>query len=162
MFEEITGMLVKSLDVVFAPLAVFSPATSLFIVSAFITVLVMVLTRLTTNKKAMKEIKEKMQSIREQMTAAQKIGDTTGANKFLAEMMSTNNDYMKQMYKGLFVSLIVISLFLPWLNYTYEAKTVASLPFDVPFIGRELSWILWYVLVSFTIGWVIRKIFGFD
>jgi uncharacterized membrane protein (DUF106 family) len=53
-------------------------------------------------------------------------------------------------------------LFLPWLNYTYEAKVVASLPFDVPFIGHELSWILWYVLVSFTIGWVIRKLFGFD
>lgn len=162
MFEQITGMLVKSVGTVFAPLAVFNPAISLFIIASFITVLVIVLNRFATNKKAMKEIKERMQDIREQLTAAQKIGDKENIDKFLSEMMSINNEYMKHMYKGLFVSLIVIGIFLPWLKHAYSATAVASLPFSVPLIGSELSWILWYILVSFTMGWVIRKLLGFD
>jgi len=162
MFEQITGMLVKGVGIVFAPLAVFNPAISLFIVSSFITVLVIFLNKFTTNREAMKEIKDRIQSIREQLTAAQKIGDTENANKFLSEMLSVNNEYMKHMYKGLFLSLIVIAIFLPWIKHAYSATGVAALPFDAPFIGSELNWILWYILVSFTMGWVIRKLLGFD
>lgn len=162
MFEQITGMLVKSVDTIFAPLAIFNATTSLFIVSCIITAVIIILNRFTTNRKAIKEIKEKMQNIREQLTAAQKIGDTKSADKFLSEMMNINNEYMKHMYKGLFVSLIVITIFFPWVRYSYGAAAVASLPFDVPFIGGKLNWILWYILVSFTMGWVIRKLLGFD
>lgn len=162
MFEEITGMLVNAVGFVFAPLAVFSPAVSLFIVSSLITVIVIALNGLTTNRSAVKEIKNKMQNIREQLTAAQKSGDKQGADKFLSEMMGVNNDYMKQMYKGLFISLVVITLFLPWMRYAYGTAAVASLPFEAPFIGNKLDWIMWYILVSFTVGWILRKMLGFD
>lgn len=162
MFEEITGMLVSGVGFVFAPLAAFNPAVSLFIVSSLITILVIALNRLTTNRKAVKEIKEKMQGIREQMTAAQKLGDKESVNKSLSEMMAVNNEYMKQMYKGLFVSLIVITIFLPWMKFAYGTAAVASLPFEAPFIGSKMDWILWYILVSFTIGWVLRKMLGFE
>lgn len=160
MLEQITGMLVNVVGTIFAPLAIFNPAISLFIVSSFITILVTGLNRLVTNKKAMKEIKDRLQSIREQLTAAQKIGDSENVSKFLKEMMSVNNEYMKHTYKGLFISLIVVALFLPWLGHNYGAMTVASLPFDLPVIGSELNWILWYILVSFTMGWVLRKLLG--
>jgi uncharacterized membrane protein (DUF106 family) len=39
---------------------------------------------------------------------------------------------------------------------------VAELPFNVPMVGSSVDWIFWYILVSFTIGWVVRKVFGFD
>lgn len=162
MLEGITGMLVNVVDTAFSPLAIFNPAISLFIVSTFITVLVIVLSKFATNRKAMKEIKDKLQDIREQLTAAQKSGDNESASKFLSEMMSVNNEYMKHMYKGLFVSLIVITIFLPWVRYSYGTGAVASLPFNVPMLGSELNWVLWYILVSFTMGWVIRKLFGFE
>lgn len=160
MFEEITNALAGAMGTVFSPLMVFGPTVSIFILSFIITVSIITITRLVTNKKVMDELKEKMNMIKEQMTAAQKIGDTENASKFMKEMMSTNSQIMKHMYKGLFVSLIIVMLFLPYMGVQYEGMTVALMPFELPFIGNELTWIFWYVLVSFTIGWVIRKLLG--
>jgi uncharacterized membrane protein (DUF106 family) len=160
MIDQITGMLAGAVGMIFSPLSVLNPAVSLFIVSSIITVLIVTFTRIVTNKKAMDEVKQKMQEIREQLTAAQKIGDNESASKFLKEMMSINSQYMKHMYKGLFVSLIIVALFLPYLGSNYGGMAVASLPFELPVIGTELTWIFWYVLVSFTMGWVLRKLLG--
>jgi len=162
MFEDITGMVVGGMDAAFAPLMPFGPMASLFVVSAIITVSVLLLGRLLTNNKAVKELRTKMQELREQMTAAQKAGDKDTANKLLEQTMQMNNEFMKHSYKSLFVSLIVIYLFLPWLNHSYGGMTVAALPFALPFVGANLTWALWYILVSFTIGWVVRKLFGFE
>jgi uncharacterized membrane protein (DUF106 family) len=162
MFEEITGMIVSGVDVVLGPLATLSPIMSLFIVSSLITVVVIVLNRLLSNQKAMKEVREKMQEAREAMTLAQKAGDKQAVDRHMNDMMSMNNQFMKYSYVSLMISLVVISIFLPWMKVKYEGMTVAALPFAVPFVGTSLTWILWYVLVSFTIGWVVRKVFGFE
>jgi len=162
MFEEITGMLVGGMDAAFAPLMPFGPMASLFIVSAIITLSVLFLGRLLTNNKAVKELRAKMQELREQMTAAQKSGDRDTANKLLEQTLQLNNEFMKHSYKTLIVSLVILYLFLPWLNHSYAGLTVAALPFPVPFVGGSLSWVLWYILVSLAIGWVVRKLFGFE
>ena len=116
MFEEITGMLVGGMDATFAPLMPMGPMVSLFVISAAITIAVLLLGRLLTNNKAVKELRLKMQELREQMTTAQKAGDTTTANKLLEQTLQMNNEFMKHSYKSLFVSLVVLYLFLPWLN----------------------------------------------
>jgi uncharacterized membrane protein (DUF106 family) len=160
MLEQITGMLVNGFNLIFSPLFAFSPIVSLLIVSSFLTILVLGLNRVVTNRKLIKEIKDRMEQVRENLTAAQKIGDKENVNKLLAEMMSVNNTYMRQTFKAMIVSLVVIALFLPWLRYKYEGMTVATLPFTLPFIGNSLSWIYWYILVSFSIGWVVGKFLG--
>ena len=160
MIESITGAVINAINVIFSPLSVFSPIISLLIVSSLLTVLVLGLNRIVTNRKLIKEIKDKMQDVREKLTAAQKAGDKENANKFLAEMMNINNRYMKQTFKAMIVSLVVLGLFLPWLKYKYDGMTVAILPFSLPLIGSSLSWIYWYILVSFAVGWVAGKFLG--
>jgi len=162
MFEQITGMLVSTLDFVFLPLAVLNPAISLFIISAFITLLTTFINKLLTDTKLVSELKESMDDIREKLTDAQKSGNKDEVSKFLDEMMSLNSKYMKHAYKTLIVSLILIAIFLPWVKQTYGGMAVANLPFNVPLVGSNLNWIFWYILVSFTIGWVVRKVFGFS
>lgn len=162
MFEEITNALAGAMGSVFSPILAFGPTVSIFILSCIVTLTIIAITRLITNKKAMDELKENMNMIKEQMTAAQKIGDTENASKFMKEMMDTNGKLMKHMYKGLFVSLIIVMLFLPFMSVQYEGMTVALMPFELPVIGNELTWIFWYVLVSFTIGWVVRKMLGMN
>jgi len=160
MIDQITGALIGALNIIFSPLSAFSPVVSLLIVSAFLTVLVLGLNRIVTNRKLIKEIKDKMQEIRENLNNAQKMGDKENTNKYLAEMMSMNNTYMKQTFKAMIVSLVVLGLFLPWLRYRYEGMAVATLPFALPFIGSSLSWLYWYILVSFSIGWVLGRFLG--
>jgi uncharacterized membrane protein (DUF106 family) len=161
-FEQLIGVF----NAVFFPLFVYQPHISLLIISSFLTVLLLVVNRFTVNKNLVKEIKSKMEEAREHLTTAQKENRTEDASKHMNEMMQANSQYMKVTFKTLIISIVLISLFLPWLRYTYEVTykgvPVAKLPFSLPFIGNDLSWLLWYIFVSFTIGWVIRKLAGMD
>jgi len=138
------------------------PTLSLLITSSLVTALLVVITRLLMNKKIVDEIKNRMEEIREQLTAAQKAGDTELANKHLADMMKTNSEYMRQTFKALIVSIVVVSIFLPFLKSGYEGMAAIKLPFSVPFLGSQMTWIYWYILVSFAMGWVLRKILEVD
>jgi uncharacterized membrane protein (DUF106 family) len=153
MLEPITGLVT---------LIATKPTLSLLIVSSLITALLVVLTRLLVNKKVVTEIKDKMEEIREQLTVAQKAGDTEQANKHLTDMMNINKDYMRQTFKALVVSLIVVSVLLPFLKSNYEGMTAIKLPFSVPFLGSQITWIYWYILISFAVGWSLRKVLEVD
>jgi len=151
-----------ALALVFAPLHVFPPIISLLLLSSFLTVLILVITRFFVNTKVLREIKDEMEKIREQLTMAQKSGDKEAADTHLSKMMEVNSKYMKHSFKATIVSIVVLALFLPYLKFKYEGLIVARLPFAIPFVGTNLGWLGWYVLVSFMIGWVVRKIAGMD
>jgi len=150
--------LVQVFDFLLGPLTVFKPVVSLLLVSTILTVIVILLNRALVNKDLLKEIKSRMEETREKMTKAQKDGRTEDVDKFLAEMVKSNNEYMKHTFKTLLASLIVLALFLPWIKYKFEGMSVAALPFNLPLLGSQLDWIWWYVLISLAVGWVIRKI----
>lgn len=139
---------------------VFKFHVSLFLISIFLTVLVLLVNRLAVNRKLMKEIKERITEIRENLTKAQKEGNAEDTNKFFSELMKNYNQYLKLNFKALIISLAIIAIFFPWMKYKYEGLTIANLPFSLPVIGSSLNWIMWYILVSFAIGWVIKKLFG--
>jgi uncharacterized membrane protein (DUF106 family) len=162
MFEQITGMLIGTFNLVLSPLSIFSPHVSLLIVSIILTSLVLVINKFSMNKKVMAELKQKMAEIRENLAQAQKSGNTEEVNKFLGEMMSMNNQYMRQTFKAMIISIVILALFLPWLNYKYGGAAIVKLPFEVPVVGMSLSWVLWYTLVSFSMGWVIKKLLGIE
>ena len=149
--------LIAAFDLIFSPLAFLKPHVSLLIVSTILTLIVLFLNRIAVNKNLMKEVKTKMEEIKENLTRAQKDGNTEEINKFLAEMMNANSQYLKQNFRTLLISIVVISLFLPWLGYKYGGAAVA-LPFSLPIIGSSLGWTYWYILVSVAVGWVIRKL----
>jgi uncharacterized membrane protein (DUF106 family) len=162
MFEQITGMIIAALDVAFSPISILSPHVSLLIISIILTAIVLLINRFSINKKLMEEIKHKMEEIRESLTQAQKAGNTEEVNRFLNEMMKTNSQYMRQMLKAMVISIIILALFLPWLNYKYGGMSIVKLPFELPVLGASLNWVWWYVLVSFAMGWIIKKILGMD
>jgi uncharacterized membrane protein (DUF106 family) len=158
---EIFQPLNFALDFLFAPLTAFPVHVTIFIFSFFLTSLLLGINRLLLNKNLVKQIRERMESARENLNQAQKEGNKENIQKFLNELMHINNQYMRQTIKTLFASLIVLAIFLPWLSYKFGTATAAVLPFDVPFLGTSISWLYWYVLVSFTIGWLLRRLFGF-
>ncbi len=160
--EQITAMAVSSVNVVFGPMTIFPPYISLAILSIALTVIVVVLGRIVTNKKIVSEIKAKTEDLRVKLADAQKEGNKEGVNQLMTELMKTQNQYMKHSFKMMIISLVVISLFLPWAQYTYSAQSVATLPFSLPFIGSSLSWAYWYILISFSVGWIIRKLLGVE
>ena len=147
-------------DALFSPITIFPYYVSVLIISALLTFAVLLINRLLVNKNVVKEIKTKMEGIKENLNQAQKLGNKEHANKLIDEMMRTNNQYMKHTFKALIVSMIVISLFLPWVGEKYKGLTVALLPFNLPFVGASMEWLYWYILVSITLGWIANKLLG--
>lgn len=154
MLEQITGMF----DFVLSPIAAFPPHLAILITSFLVTAMIIGINRLFTKRSVIQEIKNRIEEIRENLTRAQKEGNTENINKFLNEMIKANNEYMKYTFKTLIISIVIATLFLPWLSYKYSGLTVATLPFSVPLIGSELNWIYWYILASLTIGWILNKL----
>jgi uncharacterized membrane protein (DUF106 family) len=154
MFEFVTALI--------APLMATKPVLSLLIVSSAMTAIVVVMTRLMINKKVVGEIKDKMENIREQLTAAQKAGNTEEANKHMADMMKVNSEYMRQTFKALMASIIVLALFVPFLKQSYEGMAVVTMPLTVPVLGSSLNWVYWYILVSLAMGYLLRKLLEVD
>lgn len=169
-FEQITGMIISALDVAFAPIIAINPVLSLFIVSTVISLLILGINMLLINKNTVKKIKDSMSELREAMTKAQKLGNTEEATKLMNELMKLNSQYFKKTYKSLVVSLVIVFLFLPWVGFRY-AELELGVPFvgysvrsiTIPVLGSEIqAWMVWYILVSFTIGWVLRKLLAID
>ena len=125
--------------------------------------LIVVLTyRFFIDRNLVKKLKEEMKDIKERVMEAQIKGDLKEVNKMINEMTKLNATYMKQMIKPMMITTFILILVFPWIKHTYSGKTVVELPFKLPGGGTGLSWIWWYIIVSFTIGWVLRKILGVE
>jgi len=158
MFE----FLFSAFDFAFYPLTLVSPIIAVFLVSAFITILITVINKFLINQNLVRSLKKRMEEVRDNISQAQKSGDNEKANKFLNEMLEINNQYMGQIFRALTVSIIVIILILPWVQFKYGSVVVAKLPMMIPYVGNEMNWFWWYAIVTLNIGWFIRKILAIE
>jgi uncharacterized membrane protein (DUF106 family) len=151
-----------------SPIFSLHPILAIFIFSVAVTLIITLINKFAVNRKLMKEIKARMTEIRENLSKAQKEDRKEEVNKLMSEYMKINTQFMKQTFKSLFISLIVIMLFLPVLNLKYGANkdegrervVVAQLPFSLPVIGNQMGWLLWYFLISLSSSITFKKIIG--
>ncbi|MEM5793853.1 MAG: EMC3/TMCO1 family protein [Candidatus Aenigmatarchaeota archaeon] len=135
----------------------FRPHILLLIISSAITLFLFFLNRLLVKKDVLKEIKTRMIEIRENLAKAQASGNNEEINKYLNELLKINSEYMRQNLKILVVSMVVIIAVLPFISNAFSGMSV-SIPFEIPFIGSKLNWSIWYILVSFSVGWAIKRL----
>lgn len=147
-------------DAIFSPITGLPYHVSVLLISMMLTLVVLGLNRILVKQHIINQIKTKMQEIKENLNRAQKEGNKETVNNLVSEMMKTNNEYMKHTFRSLIVSMIVVSMFLPWVGAKYQGLTVASLPFTLPFVGSSLEWLYWYILVSITAGFILNKLLG--
>lgn len=154
-------MITGFLNIVFAPLLALNPIITIFIMG-----LVVITTTNLLNKKFLgtenaKLLKKKMQEMREKMLSAQKIGDTKVVNECMKEIMKFNSQYFKFTLKPLVISMFIVILILPWLRANYSGNVLVSMPQLLPVVGGyEVSWFIWYIICTFSLSLVIRKIIG--
>jgi uncharacterized membrane protein (DUF106 family) len=103
------------------------------------------------------------------LSKAQKEGKTEEINKYMNEYMKLNTESMKQQFKSLLISIVFIMMFLPILNLKYSGMEILKMPFPFPLIAFKpfhfyLSqiggWVIWYFIVSLSIGVTFKKIIG--
>lgn len=154
-------MISELLNPILSPLLVFPPVLTIFFVGLIIITITNLVNKKALGTEAAKEIKKKMQELREKMLTAQKAGNTKEMNEYLSEIMKANSKYFKFTLKPLVISMFLIILIFPWLRATFTGSIVAAIPAAFPIIGGyELSWFIWYIICSFSLSLVIRKIIG--
>src|SRR2546422_1335145 len=131
---------VQAVDFVFGPLTIFPAHITILLVSTLISVIILALNRVVINRKIVDEIRLKMEQLKEDITRAQKEKNSENIQKFMNELLKVNNQYMKHMFKTMVISLVIVSIFLPWLGWKYSASTVA-VPFTLPLLGSHIGWL---------------------
>jgi uncharacterized membrane protein (DUF106 family) len=117
-----------------------------------------VLSKVLTNQKELKKIKNEMQFFKEKMEKSRKSGDTAKAEQFMNDMLKSSNKQLKQTMKPLFISMIIFFTAFQFLGATYS-DIVISLPFAFPFLGTEINWFWWYLIVVMPSSMLLRKFF---
>lgn len=160
MVFDLLNPLAVLVDPVFAPLLGLKPHIGLFLFSSVLTAIIYGINKLMVNRKVAKEIKDKLALVKENLTKAQKEGRKDDISKFLSEYMAINNQYLRQTFKVMIVTFLVVIILFPWASSRFSGTIVAELPFALPFIGTTMGWISWYILVSITGSWLLRKFIG--
>jgi uncharacterized membrane protein (DUF106 family) len=140
----------------------FTPIVAIFLIGAGISIATSLINKKFLGTGLAKEVKEKMNGIRAKMLEAQKSGNVNTVNECIKEMMKTNSEYMKFMFKPMIISIVLVLLVMPLVSNTYQGLTVATIPSSFPVIGGyKLSWFWWYFICTFVVSTILRKLFEF-
>ena len=126
MMLSITG---SFLDAWLKPLTAQDPSLVLFLVSLTLAFLTIVVTKYTTNQKALKGLKEKMDGIQKKMKGLQKNVHDKNSQKEMGllnvELMKISGEQMKHSMRATLFTLIPFILVFGWLSahYSYSPLT---------------------------------------
>lgn len=127
------------------------------IISIFLSLLMVILTRLLTNQDEIRKAKREMQFYQDKIKKLQESGDKEAVSKLSNDMLKASGKQLRQSMKPMFISLIIFAIALWWLGTTY-GELVVSIPFAIPFIGAEFNWFWWYLVIVLPTSFLFRKI----
>lgn len=151
-------MFETELSAMFAPVLGLEPVIGLFILAAFVSLILTLPYKFLVDQKKMREHKEKIKEIQKQMKEVQKT-DPEKSNKLLSEMLALSNRQMMSNFKPMIPGMLLVLLVLPWVAVTFTGS-IALLPFSLPFFGNDLGWLMWYFLASLPTTYIFRKMLG--
>ena len=135
----------------------------IFIVSTLVSLFITLVTARVIDQRKMREVKKKMKELQKRLKKAQKAGNMKEVKKINTEMMSVQREMMGTSFKPMFYTMIPIFLVFSWLRYTVPPSiTVVMLPFELPKYGTTLGWFGWYILSSFAVSPLLKKILNIE
>lgn len=162
MVEAIFNMYIGILDGILSPLLMLKPVIAILLISTIFSIISIIISILAVNRQRLKEVKEKMLMLQEDIKNAQKRMDGEAINKLTREALMINLQMFKLKSKSILFIFIILVPFFPWLDHHYGGIPVAKLPVPLPLIGSSIGWILWYIFVSLTISYVIQRLLGLE
>lgn len=175
MVQEFLDPVFKTLDGLFWPLFHMSSNTKfniifgVMLISLLVSALIVGITSKVVDQKRMKELKAKTASYQEKIKKAQKRKDMKKVSSIQKEMMKYQKEMMGMSMKPMMYTMIPIIVIFTWLrNYDYLNEFIAqqgyliALPFTMPKFGSTLGWLGWYILCSFPMSVLIKKIFKIE
>lgn len=110
------------LNIVFAPLLKLPAIWAVLIMSFLISILIILITKYTTNQEMMKSLKEEMKSYQKQMKELK--NNPTKMMEMQKKAMESNMKYMSHSLKPTLITLIPIFLIFGWMNATFAYESI--------------------------------------
>jgi uncharacterized membrane protein (DUF106 family) len=119
------------------------------------------ISRFIGDQDAVKNLKREMKSLNDKVKKAQKAGNTAEMNRHSSDLMKLSGKQfqlnMKPMMFSMFMFFIIFGFFS-----TYYAELVVPVPFNIPFIGNQLGWFHWYIIIVLPMSFMFRKLLSVE
>ena len=133
----------------------------LLIISLFLSLVMVIITKVLTNQDVIKSAKREMKFYQEKIKKAQSSGDKGSIAKLSNDMLKASSKQMKQSMKPMVASLIIFMIALWWLGANY-GELIINLPITLPFLGTGLNWFWWYLIIVLPTSFIFRKMLGVE
>jgi len=120
-----------------------NPRVGLMILSFIVTLFITIVTHFMTDKKRMRELKDKQKFLREEMKKNK--GNPQKVMELNKQMMEDLPEQMKQSFKPMIITIIPLLILFKWLKGTFAD----ILP----------GWIWYYIGFSMVFSIILRKVF---
>ena len=133
----------------------------LFFFAFIVNVINILIYKFTIDVNKVKEIKNNIQVLSKKAKEKMKSGEKEEYDKLTKEMMQLNSEYMRIMIRPMTLTFFPAIIIFAFLLNIYKDKSF-SLPFALPFIGNSINWILFYVILTIALNFIIKKLFELE
>jgi uncharacterized membrane protein (DUF106 family) len=130
-------------------------------ISAVMSLATVLISKLASNQSAIRNLKLEMKSLNERVKKAQKAGDTKEMNRLSSELMKLSGRQFHLNMKPMLLSLAMFMLVL-WFLGAYYTEVVVPSPVSIPFIGNQLGWFHWYLIIVLPGSFLFRKLLAVE
>lgn len=113
------------------------------------------------DQSAVRNLKADMKKLNERIKKAQKAGNTKEMNKHSGDLMKLSGKQFQLNMKPMMVSMVLfIGMF--WFFGAFYTGLVVQVPFSIPFIGNQLGWFHWYLIIVIPMSFLFRKVLAVE
>jgi uncharacterized membrane protein (DUF106 family) len=123
-----------------------SPRISIIILSFMVTLFITVITYYMTDRKRMKELKDKQKSLRVEIKKHR--DNPQKMMELNKQMLEDMPEQLKHSFKPMLITMIPIIIVFAWLRSTFALTVLAK------------TWFWWYIGSSIAFSIFLRKVFG--
>jgi uncharacterized membrane protein (DUF106 family) len=129
----------------------------IFLLSLGLSLLMTLASKFLANQQEMKKAKKDMEFFRDKASKAQKSGDLKKSNEYMSDMMKASSRQFRLNMKPMMFSFLIVILAASWFGVTYGTAKILS-PVNIPFLGSQLNWFWWYVIIVLPFSTIFRKL----
>ena len=123
-----------------------NPRISIIVLSFVVTLFITIVNYFMTDRKRMKEIKEKQKRLRAELKQFK--DNPQKMMEINKQMMEDMPEQLKHSFKPMLVTIIPLIILFKWLRASFAITAIAG------------TWFWWYIGASILFSMILRKIFG--
>ena len=120
------------------------------------------ITRFLGDQRAVKNLKAEMKTLNDRIKKAQKSGDSKEVSSLSSQLMKLSGKQFQLNMKPMMFTMVMFLGVFWFVIRAYYSEMVVLAPFSIPFIGNDLGWFYWYLIVAIPTGLLFRKLLSVE